>query len=167
MMSHSWKSCCYWCCQSGRAFGGAVDGSNRCGGHWRGFWSHFQMFLDMDRMKMVHSEISSLLGYEKVQFTLEIFISFFAKTREGKILSWGNNKCGQLLLSSGPSKEKVYSSKETMIKGGSTFCIVVNLNNLVYIGSYPPPNTLNMQIQQYWMVLSKKSAVLIITAYRC
>ena len=94
------------------------------------------------------TEISSLLGYE-IRAAYAGYNHSLFETREGKILSCGSNECGELLLSSGPSKEKVYSPRETTITGGATFCIAGNCLSSVFVGGYPPRNTPNMRMQHH------------------
>ena len=94
------------------------------------------------------TEISSLLGYE-IRAAYAGFSHSLFETREGKILSCGSNFYGQLLLSSGPSKEKVYSPRETTITGGATFCIAGECLSSVFVGGYPPRNTPNMRMQHH------------------
>lgn len=45
------------------------------------------------------------------------------QTVDGRILSCGSNKCGELLLQSSPSDKGVFSPTETTIAGNATFCI--------------------------------------------
>ncbi|KAK8837309.1 hypothetical protein M9Y10_036740 [Tritrichomonas musculus] len=92
------------------------------------------------------TEISSLDGHKIRSAYAGCGHSLFV-TRDGKILSCGTNQYGQLLLSSGPSKD-VYSPTETTITGGATFCIAGDCLSAVFIGSVPPPNTPNMRILQ-------------------
>lgn len=88
------------------------------------------------------TEISSLDEYDIRAAYAGDDHSLF-ETREGKILSCGNNKHGQLLLGS-PSRKNVYSPTETIITGNSTFCITANCMSAFFIGSKPPPNTPNI-----------------------
>ena len=56
------------------------------------------------------TEISSLLGY-KISAAYARHYHSLLETREGKIISCGNNEYGQLLLNSGPSEEYVFFTK--------------------------------------------------------
>ena len=67
------------------------------------------------------------------------------ESREGKVLSCGNNSYGQLFLSTGPSKSCVYSPTDTTVASGATFCIAGPAFSMIFIGTSPPPNTPNMR----------------------
>lgn len=99
-----------------------------------------------ENIKSVSSftEISSLDRYEIRAVSAGYSHSLF-ETCNGKILSCGHNECGELLLSSGPSKN-VYTPTETAIKNGSTFCIAGANLSAVFVGINPPPNTPNIRI---------------------
>lgn len=88
------------------------------------------------------TEISSLDEYD-IRAAYDGDDHSLFETREGTILSCGNNKLGQLILSS-LSRENVYSPTETTIAGSSTFCITANCMSAVFIGRKPPPNTPNI-----------------------
>ena len=113
---------CLTVSKEGRVFG---LGSNECGELGLG-----------EETKSVSSftEISSLLGYEIMAAYAGRLHSLF-ETRKGIILAFGLNDHGQLLLSSGPSEEKVYSPRETTITGGATFCIAGERLRSVFVVS--------------------------------
>lgn len=67
-------------------------------------------------------------------------------TQEGKILSCGDNRYGQLLLKNNLSKE-VYTPSHSIIKKGATFCIAGEFISEVFIGCYPPTYTPNTKIE--------------------
>lgn len=62
-------------------------------------------------------------------------------TQEGKVLSCGENFRGELLLSSVPKDERVYTPTETTITSDAAFCIAGGYLSVVFIGGNPPPNT--------------------------
>ena len=92
------------------------------------------------------TKISSLSGYKIRAAYSEDFYTLF-ETQEGKILSCGSNKNGQLLLSSGPSEEKVLLPTETTITGGATFCVTGLCTSVVFVGGDPPPNMPNLPVK--------------------
>ena len=121
--------------KEGRVF---CRGSNDCG----------QLGLGKG-IKSVSSftEISSLGGYKIRSASAGFWHSLFV-TREGKVLSCGYNGYGELLLSSVPRDETVYTPTATTITSDTSFCIAGDYVSVVFIGGNPPPNTPNTGIQQ-------------------
>lgn len=91
------------------------------------------------------NEIASLNNLEIRHAYADYNHSLF-QTRDGKIMSCGDNYSGQLILGSGAGK-RAYSQKETTIANGAAFCIAGNASSVVFIGSSPPPNMPNMRNQ--------------------
>ena len=123
----------------------AVSKESRVFGCGTNFSGQLGLGKEIDSVSLF-TEICSLSGYEIRAAYAGRDHSLF-ETREGKIFACGSNGFGQLLLDSGPSEDKVYLPKETMIKGGATFCIAGSSLSLVFVGGDPPPNTPNMQAQ--------------------
>lgn len=80
--------------------------------------------------------IESLSEYNIVNVYAGSSHSFF-QTKEGKLLSCGKNKFGQLFLDD-LSKDEVLSPVETTIKSGASFCIAGANISFVFINGFPP-----------------------------
>ena len=123
----------------------AVSSEGRVFG--RGSNSHGQLGFEQGRSEVPSfTVISSLSGHEVRAAYAGFYHSLF-ETREGKVLACGWSYYGELLLSSGPSDEYVYSPAETTITGGATFCVAGSYMSAVFIGVDPPPNTPNMPVR--------------------
>lgn len=92
-------------------------------------------------------EITSLRGYNIKAAYAGREHSLF-QTSEGKILSCGHDRYGELLIGN-CQREYIYLPEETTITGGATFCIVGDGISVVFIGSNPPPNSPNIRIMQF------------------
>ena len=92
------------------------------------------------------TEISSLSA-KKIRAAYAGYRHSLFLTNEGKIFACGWNKYGELLLSSGPSDEYVYSPTETTIKEGATFAVAGEYVSSVFFGGDPPPNTPNTRVK--------------------
>ena len=113
-----------------------------------GTLEHYMTFIKEGRVFGRGSNEYGKLGLNKKTKSISSLLGYEIKAA-GKILSFGSNCYGQLLLSSGPSEEKVYSPRETTITGGATFCIPGHCFSSVFVGGDPPPNTPNMPIQYH------------------
>lgn len=87
-------------------------------------------------------EITNLSNY-KITAAFAGFDESLFITQEGKILSCGNNYCGQLLSEGKFGQESVFRPKETVIKQGATFCIAGYGLSAVFIDRDPPPYSPN------------------------
>lgn len=77
-------------------------------------------------------------------------------TEEGKILSCGNNYCGQLLYENKIGQESVFRPRETVINSGATFCIAGYGLSAVFVGCEPPPYSPNKAIAKEKLVSKEK-----------
>ena len=112
----------------------------------RGSNSDGQLGFEEGRRKVPSfTEISSLSGH-KIRAAYAGHCHSLFETREGKILAYGSNSYGELLLSSGPSDEYFFSPTETTITSGATFCVAGEYMSAVFIGGDPPPNTPNTPV---------------------
>ncbi|KAK8857530.1 hypothetical protein M9Y10_015935 [Tritrichomonas musculus] len=118
-------------------------------------WSKGCLGLGENTSKVIQfTEIPSLRKYKICEAYAGNSHSLF-QTREGKILACGTNENGELLLSSGPSKENIYEPVETTVTDAS-FCIAGSLTTTVF-KNYEPPMNPNKGIQQEKVTETKKS----------
>ena len=62
------------------------------------------------------------------------------QTKNGGVIACGCNFYGQLLIESGPSKEKIFKPCETTIQGGASFCIAGDGISIIFINNVPKNN---------------------------
>ena len=133
-----WPSGSYDHCQTvsseGRVFG---RGSNCFG----------QLGFEQGRSEVPSYTVISSLPGQKIKAAFAGCYHSLFETREGKVLACGYNRYGQLLLSSGPSDEYVYSPTETTITGGATFCVAGLYISAVFNCGDRPPNTPNTPVR--------------------
>lgn len=91
------------------------------------------------------TEVSSLSKYQITAAYAGYSHSLF-QTSSGMILACGGNICGELLLDSPPSEEKIYTPVETSIKSDAIFCIAGECLSAVFYEFDPPPKTPNMKV---------------------
>ena len=144
--------------------------------HYRLFAVHMELYACAQKAEVMEgsykeieyvssfTKISSLLGHE-IRVTYAGYSHSLFETRKGKILSCGDNKYGELLLSSGTCEVFVYLPIETTITSGSTFCITRNCISVVFIGSYPPPNTLSLQISAFTFLIFSIKTIILFDSY--
>lgn len=83
-------------------------------------------------------EIKSLNKYKIVAVYAGTNHSLF-QTEDGLILGCGDNTYGQLLLSSGPCRQKTYRPVETIVTSAK-FCIVGDCSTVIFKNYEPPMN---------------------------
>lgn len=98
------------------------------------------------------------LSNQKIKAAFAGFDESLFITENGKILSCGNNYCGQLLSAGHLGQESVFTPKETIIKEGATFCIAGYGLSAVFVGLDPPPYSPNKIISTD-LLITKKNAV--------
>lgn len=69
------------------------------------------------------------------------------RTKDGSILGCGDNTYGQILLSSGPCKEKIYKPTETIITKADS-CVLGNYSTIIFKNFQPPMNP-NLGIKKF------------------
>lgn len=92
------------------------------------------------------TKILALNDYDIVAASSGCFHSIFV-TSQGKVLTSGNNGCGQLLIKDGPTSDFAFSPVETVIKSGCSFCIAGNNVSVLFVDCDPPQNSPNRAIR--------------------
>lgn len=119
-------------CEDGRVFCRGLNDFGQLGiGRGHGKIDEFTEIPIPKKYKIV----AAFAGYEHSLFL----------TESGMVLACGYNICGELLLYSEPSENRVYTPAETSITKDTTFCIAGNCISAVFNGVAPPPNTPNMK----------------------
>lgn len=69
------------------------------------------------------------------------------KTSDGKLLGCGDNRYGQILLASGPCKEKIYKPVETIVTNAS-YCVLGDCKTVIFKDCEPRMNP-NREIKKF------------------